>query len=408
MNDNQANPAALGHLIVLEVVDDIGELCGKMFADMGATVTRIEPPGGAPSRSIGPFLDDKEHPERSLHFWSYNTNKRGVTLDLDAPEGQALFKRMAERADIVIESMTPSYMDDRGLSFDDLHQLNPRLVYVSLSAYGRSGPRANFPGGDLAGWASSGFMYTTGWTWQPPMRPWGRQASHAACLYAMSGALAAILNRRRSGKGQHVDVSLQEAAASTGEGYVPFYVGDNMISGRRDNDHINSSGFKVLLCKDGWVHFNVGWRRDKNAIVEWMTDEGVESDLTDKKWLDPKYRRANFDHVVEIVSEWTKNKTKTEIFEQGQERGLECAPVYTIPEVYDDPQLAHRGYWVDVEHPELERSFTYSGAPYLLSETPWSMRRRAPLIGEDNDSIYGDELELDDDELANLTQKRII
>jgi crotonobetainyl-CoA:carnitine CoA-transferase CaiB-like acyl-CoA transferase len=108
------------------------------------------------------------------------------------------------------------------------------------------------------------------------------------------------------------------------------------------------------------------------------------------------------------VSEWTKNKTKTEIFEQGQERGLECAPVYTIPEVYDDPQLAHRGYWVDVEHPELERSFTYSGAPYLLSETPWSMRRRAPLIGEDNDSIYGDELGLDDDELANLTQKRII
>ncbi|HAL46226.1 MAG: CoA transferase [SAR202 cluster bacterium] len=408
MTDNQTGPTALGHLRVLEVVDDVGELCGKMLADMGAMVTRIEPPGGAATRGIGPFLEDEPSPERSLHFWSYNTSKRSITLDLDDPEGQALFKRLVENADIVVESMPPRYMDDRGFSFDDLHQLNPRLVYVSLSAFGRSGPRAGLAGGDLAGWASSGYMYTTGWTWQPPTRPWGRQASHAACLYALSAAMSAILSRRRSGKGQHVDVSLQEAAASTGEGYVPFYVGDKMISGRRDNDHINSFGFKVLPCKDGWAHFNIGWRRDRNAIVEWMTEEGVAEDLTDEKWLDPTYRRANFDHVVEVVSAWTKNKTKTEIFEQGQERGLECAAVYSIPEVIDDPQLEHRGYWVDVEHPELDRKFTYSGAPYLLTKTPWSLHRRAPLIGEDNEAVFEDELGLSGDELTALTSKGII
>jgi benzylsuccinate CoA-transferase BbsE subunit len=406
--DRTPLPTALGHLRVLEVVDDVGEFCGKMLADMGADVVRVEPPEGAATRRIGPFLEDNPHPERSLHFWHYNTNKRSVTVDLDRGDGQALFRRLAEGADILVESMPPGYMDERGLSYEDLRRANPRLVYVSLSAFGRGGPRGGMVGGDLAGWASSGYMYTTGWTWHPPTRAWGRQAAHIGCLYAASAALSALVSRRRTGKGQHVDVSLQEALASANEGSVPFYVGDNQITGRRNNDHINSFGFKVLPCKDGWVHFSIGWRNGRNPIVEWMADEEVAGDLTDEKWKDDEYNQAHFDHVVEVVSRWTQTKTKAQFFNEGQKRDIECAPVYSVPEVFEDPQIQHRDFWVDVEHPELGRGFTYPGAPYAFAETPWSMWRRAPLIGEDNGAVYGEELGLDGDDLTLLAEKGII
>jgi crotonobetainyl-CoA:carnitine CoA-transferase CaiB-like acyl-CoA transferase len=206
-----------------------------------------------------------------------------------------------------------------------------------------------------------------------------------------------------------VDVSLQEAVASQVEHDTHYYVGDNIISGRRNNDHVNTfGGQKILPCKDGWVHFSIGWRQGRNPIVEWMAEDESAGDLTDEKWLDDKYRRDHIDHVVEVVSEWSKTKTKDEFFNEGQKRGLECAPVNSIPEVCADPQLQHRGYWVEADHPEMGRKFTYSGAPYLFTETPWSLRRRAPLIGEDNGAVYGEELGLDGDELTVLAERKII
>ncbi len=404
-----ASPTALGHLRVIEVVTDIGELFGKLMADLGADVVRVEAPGGDSTRRIGPFLDDEPHPERSLHFWQYNTNKRSVTLDLERPEGQALFWLLAEGADILVESMPSGYMDERGLSYDQLRKVNPRLIYVSISPFGRGGPRGELKGSDLVGWAASGYMYTTGWKWHPPTRPWGRQASHAGCLYAVSAAMAAIFHRWSSGEGQQVDVSLQEAVASTVEQNVPFYVGDHVIPGRRDNDHVNGlGGTKIIPCKDGWIHLNIGWRDGVNHIVEWINEDEMAEDLTDEKWLDDKYRRANIDQVVRVVSTWAKGKTRMEFFHEGQRRGLECGPINTIPEAFDDLQLESRGYWIDVEHREMGRSFKYPGAPYRLTETPWSVRRRAPLIGEDNATILGGELGLSSEELSSLAESGVI
>ncbi len=405
----ETRPSALGHLRVLEVVDDMGELCGKMLADMGADVVRIEPPEGAATRRVGPFLDDQPHPERSIHFWHYNTNKRSVTLALDRPEGQKLFARMVETADILVESMPPGYMDDRGLSFDRLKAVNLGLVYVSISPFGRGGPKGHLKGGDLVGWAASGYMFTTGWTWHQPTRPWARQASQAGCLYAVSAALAATYRRWSSGEGQHVDISLQQSVASQVEHDVSFYVGDNIVSGRRNNDHVNGfGGTKVIQCKDGWVHINVGWSPRGNAIVEWMAEEEMAGDLTDEKWQDAKYRRANVDHVVEVVTAWAMTKTKSQFFHQGQSRGLECAPLNSVSEVFADPQLESREYWVDVEHTDLSREFKYPGAPYQFSKTPWSMRRRAPLVGEDNVAIFVDELALSKSEMTVLAEEGVI
>ena len=401
---------ALGHLRVLELGNDVGELCGKMLSDMGAQVVRVEPPEGAATRRIGPFLDDEPHPERSLHFWHFNTNKRSVTLNLGTPDGRTMFGRLAERADILVESMPPGFMKEKGLSYQDLQEINPRLVYVSISAFGRSGPRGHLKGGDLVGWAASGYMFTTGWTWHPPTRAWGRQATHAGCLYAVSAAMAAVFRRWRTGKGQHVDISLQEAVASTVEHDVSFYVGDKVISGRRNNEHVNGLGVaKVVACKDGWIHLNgMGWRTGRNRIVEWMDEDKMAGDLTDEKWLDNRYHQANLDHVMELVSAWAKTKTRAEFFHKGQERGLECGPINSIPEALADPQLRHRGYWVEVDHPELDRKITYPGAPYQLTDTPWSIHRRAPLIGEDNAEIYERELGCSKDELTDLADRGII
>jgi benzylsuccinate CoA-transferase BbsE subunit len=405
----QTRATTLGHLRVLEVTTDVGELFGKLLADLGADVVRIEPPGGDATRRIGPFFKDDPHPERSLHFWHYNTNKRSVTLNLDTSDGQALFKRLLERADIVAESMPPGYMEARGLAYHDLQPRNPRVVYVSLSPFGRGGPRGDLKGGDLVGWAAGGYMYTTGWRWHPPTRPWGRQASHVGCLYAVSAALAALFTRRGTGKGQQIDVSLQEAVASTVEQNVPFYVGDKVIPGRRSNDHVNGFGTsKVIPCKDGWVHLNMRWRDGVNDLVEWMAEDQMAGDLTDDKWLDETYRRVHVDHIVELVSAWAKHKTRAEFFHEGQKRGLECGALHTIPDVFEDPQLQSQHYWVEVEHAELGQTFTYPGAPYRLSETPWTVRRRAPLIGEDNRAIYVEELGLCGSALTVLAERGVI
>ncbi len=368
------------------------------------------PGKGLQPGASAPFLDDRPHPERSLHFWHYNTNKRSVTLDLDERDGQVLFARLVARADILVESMPPDYMVERGLSYDRMRDVNSGLIYVSISAFGRGGPRGHLKGGDLVGWAASGYMYTTGWTQHPPTRPWGRQAAHAGCLYAVSAALAALFNRRRTDKGQYVDISLQEAVASTSEQDVPFYVGDGVISGRRDNDHTNGFGTaKVVACGDGWVHLNnMSWRAGRNAIVQWMAEDGMAGDLTDDKWLDDRYRRANIDHLVNLVSAWAKTKTKKEFFHEGQKRGLECGPINSIGEVLADPQLRSREYWVEVEHPELGQQFTYPGAPCRFEKTPWSIRRPAPLIGEDNTAIYRQELELSEQELRSLAERGIV
>tara|TARA_Y100000590_G_scaffold68891_2_gene75111 strand:- start:6420 stop:7691 length:1272 start_codon:yes stop_codon:yes gene_type:complete len=408
---HNSSKKALGHLRVIEIGEEIGEFCCKTFADMGADVIRIEPPGGAQTRDIGPFYKNERNPERSLHFWSYNLNKRSITIDLESNEGQLLLKKLVKESDILVESTPANWMQERNLDYTTLSKVNPKLIFVSISPFGRVGPHSQMHGGELVAWASSGYMYTTGWKWQKPTHPWGRQASHAAGLFAVTGAMAAIFERRRTGLGKQIDVSMQKSVASTVEQNVPFYIGDGVVSGRRENDHVNGfGGSKLIECKDGWVHMNIGWRNGHNEIVEWMKEEGMAEDLIDEKWHDSKFHRQNFPHVLETITKWAKLKTKAEFFHQGQERGLECGPVNSVAEALNDPQMQSREFWVEVEHPEISdgEKFTYPGAPCILSETPWAARRRAPLIGEDNENVFQDLLGLSSKDQDELKKKNII
>ncbi len=402
-------PSTLGHLSILELTDEKGEYCGKLLADMGAEVIRVEPPSGHPTRNIGPFVGDIPDPEKSLHFFHYNTNKRSITLNIERPEGRTLFKELITRVDMLVESTETGYLEGLGLGYSDLKQVNAGLVMVSISGWGRTGPRAHYKSSEIVGWGASGYMYTNGFPHTPPTKPWGFQAYTTACLYGAIGGLSALFYRRATGQGQQVDISIQEAVASTVEHNAIFYIYDHIISKRRNNDHVNSfGGLKILRCKDGWAHLMMGWREGRNRIVEWMAEEGMAEDLTEGKYLDRKYQRAHMDHIVATIQRWALTKTRAELFHEGQKRGAEIGPLNTVPEVLIDPQLQAREYWYDLEHPELGKTVRYSGVPYRFSKSPCQMRRRAPLIGEDNEAIYLHTLGLSKEELTRLKEWKVI
>jgi crotonobetainyl-CoA:carnitine CoA-transferase CaiB-like acyl-CoA transferase len=208
--------AAMAGLRVLELTDQKGSLCGRLLADMGADVIKVEPPGGDPSRRIGPFLDDQPHPDRSLFFWFYNLNKRGMVLDYTSPAGAELLLRMVDNADIVIESLKPGRLDEMGLGWDVLHRRNPALILCSITPFGQTGPYRDYEADDTVAGAMGGLLYICGYPKEKPVRAWGLQSYHSANYYAAVATIGALFARERDGMGQWVDVSMQESTDAAG------------------------------------------------------------------------------------------------------------------------------------------------------------------------------------------------
>ena len=258
---------ALAGLRILDLTDLKGSLCTKLFGDMGADVIKIEPPEGDATRRIGPFLDGKPHPERSLLFWFYNTSKRGITLDLNQQAGQELVKQLAAKADVVVESAAPGTLARLGLGYDELKQLNPNLVLTSITPFGQTGPYQAYRSSDMVAEALGGMIWTNGFPDEPPLHALGLQAYHSASFFAAIGTLLALLARESLGEGQWVDVSMQEAVAGAVEHVAPFYHQGLGIESRRGSLHW-SRYFRVARCRDGYVmHCSLG---DWTSLVEWV------------------------------------------------------------------------------------------------------------------------------------------
>ncbi len=213
----------LSDLHVLELPGAVGAYCGKLLADLGADVIKVEPPGGDPSRHIPPFFHDDPHPEKSLYFFAFNTSKRSITLDLTRADGRALFRRLARQADVVIDAFPPGHMDSLGIGYQSLRQENPGLVYCSITGFGLWGPHAHYKASDLIAVAMSGMMYLAGFPEDPPNRPYGDQSHYCASVQAAAGILMAILYRDRTGQGQLVEVSMQEALAMNQETAIQYW-----------------------------------------------------------------------------------------------------------------------------------------------------------------------------------------
>ncbi|MGA2409037.1 MAG: CoA transferase [Candidatus Binataceae bacterium] len=397
-------PAALTGLRVLDLTTWRGHLCGRLLADMGADVIKVEPPGGDEGRTIGPFVDDAVHRDRSLFFWFYNLNKRSLTLNLERPRGAELLLKLAKSADIVIESFPPGRMNELGAGWSTLHQLNPSLILLSISPFGQTGPHRSYEADDTVLAAAAGMLYVNGFPNRQPVRPMGLQSYHSSAYYAAIGAMCALFARDRDGLGQWIDLSMQEATANAVEHVAGSYFGAGMIEPRRGTLHW-SRYFRVGKCRDGYImHCTLG---DWTSLAEWVASDGKAQDLTNPEWEDVLYRADHADHLFDVLDEWVKDYNRDELLERAQTLRLPYATVRPPEALFEDEQLAARGFFVDVEHPELGRSFRYPGAPYLFNGTPWRLYRRPPLTGEHTAEILG-EIGLATDEIAALMAEGII
>ncbi len=396
---------ALSDLRVLDLTDIKGALCAKLFGDMGADVLKIEPPSGDAMRRIGPFLDDKPHPERSLLFWFYNTSKRGITLDLNQTAGQDLFKKMVVKADIVVESVAPGTLAQCGLGYEDLKQINRNIVLTSITPFGQTGPYKDYRASDIVAEAVGGMMWTNGFPEEAPLHGMGLQAYHSASFFAAIGTMSALWARDAIGEGQWVDVSMQEAAAGAVEHIAPFYHQGLGIEKRQGSLHW-SRYFRVAKCRDGYVmHCSLG---DWTSLVEWVKGDGGARDLDDARWEDLTYRKENAEHLFDILDDWAEDYSVAELMEGAQLRRIPYAMVRPPEALVDDPQLNYRGFFSDVEHPELSQSFRYPGGPSHFTATPWRIARRPPLLGEHNCEVYSGELGLAAGRLAELAETGVI
>ncbi len=380
--------SALHGVRVLDLADESGAYCGKLLADMGADVVKIEPPGGDAARSIGPFFAGGElYPNRSLFFWHYNTNKRSVVLDLAQPNGREQLQRLSATADLIIETFAPGHLDALGLGYADLAQRHPGLIVVSLTPFGQDGPYRDWKSSDTVAQALGGMLFVNGHRDEPPLRSLGLQAYHSASTYAAIGALLALFARARTGRGQHVDISIQECVAATVEHVSGYFHQTAQVEVRRGTLHW-SRCFRVGKCRDGYVmHCSLG---DWTSLVEWVKGDGKAQELGNPEWEDYKYRREHSVRLFDVLDEWAKDYSVADLVDGAQLRRIPYAAVLPPETLPDNPQLVERGFFVPVAHPELNRSITYPGAPFQFSDSPWTIRRRPPLLGEHTDEILSE------------------
>jgi crotonobetainyl-CoA:carnitine CoA-transferase CaiB-like acyl-CoA transferase len=394
----------LREIQILDLADEKASFCSKLLADLGARVIKIEKPGGDLSRGIGPFLEGSPHPERSFFFYHHNTNKLGITLDLDQEEGKEIFSQLLKKTDIVIETFPPGYLEKIGLDFDALKKINPALILVSVTGFGQKGPRGQHKSCDLIASASGGSMYINGSPSTPPLKPFGAQSYYTVSLFAAVGILLALRKRAFSGKGDHLDISLQEAVVSTVDHVLVRFFYEKVIAQRNGGLYWNND-FCILPCKDGHLLMTLSLQWE--TLVEWMKSEGMAEDLQEEKYLEEEYRMAHMDHLIEVFGRWTKMHTTQELFELGQLMRFPWGPIYSLKEVVDNPQLQERNFFIPVEHPEIKKTIPYPGSPYQFTSSldRW---KRAPLIGEDNVQVYQKELGLSDEAFKRLASLKVI
>jgi crotonobetainyl-CoA:carnitine CoA-transferase CaiB-like acyl-CoA transferase len=362
------------------------------------------------------------HPDASLFWWASNRNKRSITLDITSSDGQAIMRRLIAEAHFLLESDTPGRLTACGLGYADLAALNPALVYVSITPFGQSGPKAHYADSDLIILAASGPLVLTGDDDRAPVRVGVPQAYLHASAEAAVAALIAHHERQRSGVGQHVDVSAQQAVAQATQSAI-LTTALQASEFRRLSGGVRVGGLVIRLvwpAHDGHVGilylFGAAIGPFTRRLMEWIYAEGgCDAATRDKDWLaytellvSGEEPVAEYERLKLVVEAFTRTKTKAELFEAALTRGLLIAPVTTIAEVVESPQLAARGFWQDVAHPELGQVFRYPGAFAQCSATPMTYRRRPPTIGEHNHEIYLGELGYTAAQLAALQHKGVV
>lgn len=395
-------------------------LAGNILADLGADVIQVEPPGGSTAPRLGPFAGDSGREEDSLFWASYARNKRGITLDLALVEGRTLFLRLAERADFVLESFPPGHLAERQLDYAHVSGVNPRIIMASVTPFGQTGPKACWPASDITVMAASNYLLAGGEEDRAPLRnPIAQSFLHASAEAAL-GCLVALHERRRSDRGQHVDVSAQEALTLCTQSFVLSAAWNDVsffrlpTAQRRGKTGLSG----IYQAKDGFVaigfFFGSALGPLAARLVEWMYEEGMcDESVRDKDWTNfmillQKGEESfdELDRVHDLLESFTCSKTKQELLVGAIERGPLMAAVATTEEVFNSPHLAAREFWT--ASGTAADPYRYPGPFARFSGAPLEYRRRAPRLGEHNLEILSGELGLTGDELRLLAAAGVI
>jgi crotonobetainyl-CoA:carnitine CoA-transferase CaiB-like acyl-CoA transferase len=375
--------------------------CAKLLADLGADVVKVEAPGlGDPARRRGPFPDDVPHLERSALFLYLNTSKRGITLDLGAEAARPIFRALASEVDVLIEDRAPGELERIGLGYSRLSELNPRLIVTSVTPFGQTGPYSDYRSHHLnlyhAGAHSSPFRAPDVGEVRPPPKAGGHLGDCDAGLTAAIGTVAAVIGRAASGRGQHVDVSKQEAMMCMERVDIARLTNDPNPQPRRMVGGLTRA-------KDGYLMVTPLEKHQWESLIGAMG----EPEWSRAEWC--KSETGRLEHAVEAkqhIEEWAANLTRDEIYHTCQAAGTPAGPVRNVAEVRAWEQTKAREFFVELEHPEAGTQ-TYPTAPYRFSKTPWA-GSSAPLLGEHNEEVYCEGLGYTRQELARLAAAGVI
>jgi crotonobetainyl-CoA:carnitine CoA-transferase CaiB-like acyl-CoA transferase len=405
----------LAGIRVVETGGLLAEFGGKLLAGMGARVVKVEPPGGALSRAIGPFFGGHPHPDRSTYFWHFNQGKESVALDLTERTDREALGRLVRSSDILLS--TSVELEAAGIGApEEIHRAQPRLIQIVITPWGRTGPYADFAWSDLVLMAMGGHIHHCGYDEEgvPPVRGGGYQSVNNAGNFVGQASLLALIERERSGEGQIIDIPVQQGLVTAIEMGNLYWHYNSVVLRRQTGRHAAPPSLRTQrtqhLCRDGRyanLMMRIQDKGDWNRLVSWLKDAGLEGDLTEEAYADPAYRARPevMGHVQGFIEILAGHHDADDFYRAAQRRGLIAGAVRRPEELFGVEHLRVRSFFHDVPHPELGRAFQYPGGPWKSTATEWDGMARAPLLGEHTARILQD-LGLEPAEAATLLREQ--
>jgi CoA:oxalate CoA-transferase len=397
----------LSGIKVLEFSEFVsGPYCGKLLSNMGAEVIKVEKPGlGDRARSWGPFPENLPHPEKSGLFLFLNTNKQGVTLNMETAAAKKIFHKLVKWADVLLESYPQKYMTKLGLNYDQLKQINPSLIVTSITPFGQTGPLKDYKGCDLIGCHSGAEAFGNPDEGVfdlklPPLKLSYHQSDMLTGLSAAVCTAAGIIGCRDKGRGTHIDISQQEAVASTGRQELAYYAVQR-ITPSRERGRKKFGGF-LYPCKDGYVVIWIG--PHYNRLIKMI---GEPDWAKEELFANPLMRNNYIGELNQLITVWTMEHTCEEINSLAIAHGVPCSSVRSVKNLMSDEQMNYRQFWQEIDHP-VAGKMKYPGLPFKSSALTGKIERAAPLLGEHNEKILCGMIGYSRKDLVRMRQAGII